>query len=485
MAANPLIAPGMGVIPGDDTALPIKSRGGAMPGGAPDQAMSAPQMPSMPDLQKGAQQAFAPVSQAYGRESEAQTKYLQEKAKATEAEAQQYAGKVGGLYKTAEEEKAALPFPEFHPTQDNAKDIMAVNSLIGILGVALGATGKQSAVGAMNAMAGMMDGYKAGRADLMEREKAEFDRKVKELDLHHKKIAEKLKEGIELARIDREAAQAKIGEAIAESQSSYLKAVNERQGAIEAYKKWMDLQKGIATAQTKAAAKPAATPLQELKIEKAKKSLEAEKNGPQGLTKEFLKVDLDPKMASTINSIGGAIGEAYAMADMVEKHPEIAGRSGQFRSFVDRYINSLRGAGLPPSDEESGLNQEALRFAKRYAAYLTSYERSMGGGSKGFTVYLQRRFNELMAQEQFTPDGLVRMLGDHARELASSAAAMTPAANMKNLSEMGINIHDRSGDYEANAREGRDKVYSLMGGAAQAKPGAQATTGKVKFLGFE
>jgi hypothetical protein len=90
-----------------------------------------------------------------------------------------------------------------------------------------------------------------------------------------------------------------------------------------------------------------------------------------------------------------------------------------------------------------------LIFAKRYAAYLVNYERSLAGGARGFTVQFQNRFNKLMGQEQFTPSGLQDLLYDHVRELADSAASKGKAFNVDNMSRMAIDISTRSGDDNA------------------------------------
>ena len=67
-----------------------------------------------------------------------------------------------------------FPYEAFHPTKDNIQDLATLFSLIGVIGVAMGGSGKQSAMMSLNAMSGMMKGWQQGRADLWKKEKEEF-----------------------------------------------------------------------------------------------------------------------------------------------------------------------------------------------------------------------------------------------------------------------------------------------------------------------
>lgn len=69
-----------------------------------------------------------------------------------------------------------FPYKEFHPTKDNIESISTLFGLIGVIGAALGGSGKMSAVTSLNAMSGMMKGWQLGRADLWKKEKEEFDK---------------------------------------------------------------------------------------------------------------------------------------------------------------------------------------------------------------------------------------------------------------------------------------------------------------------
>lgn len=71
----------------------------------------------------------------------------------------------------------------FIPTADNAQELAAMFSVIGVLGFAFGVGGKGSAQQAMGAMSGMMDGYQKGRNDLYKKEKDQFETSLKQLKM--------------------------------------------------------------------------------------------------------------------------------------------------------------------------------------------------------------------------------------------------------------------------------------------------------------
>lgn len=123
-----------------------------------------------PQLQKAAE-----LEQQIGAAQLAQKNYEAE-AKASIASQERQAAQ--RIENTLDETRAKFPYPEFHPTKDNIESIAGLFSVIGVVGMAMGGSGKQSATLALNAMAGMMKGWREGRADLYKREKDEYDKHV-------------------------------------------------------------------------------------------------------------------------------------------------------------------------------------------------------------------------------------------------------------------------------------------------------------------
>jgi len=145
-----------------------------------------------------------------------------------------------------------FPYPQFHPTQENMQSIATLFSLIGVIGVAMGGAGKMSAMGSLNAMTGMMNGWQKGRKDLWEKEKAEFDKNMaktkailddayKDADRAYKTLA-----------YNREEAMALANESVAKLGGQVGKQILQKQG-IERYFTYLEgVRKSLESAETEA-----------------------------------------------------------------------------------------------------------------------------------------------------------------------------------------------------------------------------------------
>jgi hypothetical protein len=143
--------------------------------------------------------------------------------------AQQKAMEIGGMAKAqktfgenvkgemelAEQKELQYPRPEFHPTQENAASLGALFSLVSTIGMVVGASGKRSATNAMNAMTGMLKGWKEGRKDLYDKEVKEFDKEYKRITDVRNEIQKKLEKSIQLQTIDKDGANLAAQEAAA------------------------------------------------------------------------------------------------------------------------------------------------------------------------------------------------------------------------------------------------------------------------------
>lgn len=119
---------------------------------------------------------------------------------------------------------------EFIPTQDNAKDLGGLFSLIGVVGWAIGGSGKDSAIQAMTAMNGMLSGYQKGRTDLYKREKDIFDTKMKALQTKTLTLSNRLKQIAELAAIDTKAANQEADNLFNQEQATFYKQYKDKFG---------------------------------------------------------------------------------------------------------------------------------------------------------------------------------------------------------------------------------------------------------------
>ena len=118
--------------------------------------------------------------------------------------------------------EAEFPYPEFHPTKDNAESLGGLFSIVSTLGIMLGSSGKQSGLNAMNAMTGMMTGWQKGRADLFKREKEEFDKEFNRIKVLRENLRKDLEDYMKLLPYDKEAAMYKAAEISAKTGSDSI-----------------------------------------------------------------------------------------------------------------------------------------------------------------------------------------------------------------------------------------------------------------------
>ena len=147
----------------------------------------------------GAETPGKAISEGYASYIEAERELAEKKiaGAADKAAAQkEYAGAeraaIEPIFRQREKAIAGVPLPtSFEPTQTNSQDLMSLFTLTGIAGMLLGrGGGRQAAVGAQQAMTGMITGYTSGRADLVERERKNFDTNTRLLDARRKEINE-------------------------------------------------------------------------------------------------------------------------------------------------------------------------------------------------------------------------------------------------------------------------------------------------------
>ena len=122
--------------------------------------------------------------------------------------------------RVAEEERMRA---RFEPTQENATEMAALYSLVGVLGFAIGRGGKQSAMNAMNAMNGMLEGYRKGSTDRYNSEKRAFDANLKNLSDTVNTLTTRLNRVAQLAAIDKAAAEQELSVTLAENGADFVK----------------------------------------------------------------------------------------------------------------------------------------------------------------------------------------------------------------------------------------------------------------------
>jgi hypothetical protein len=152
---------------------------------------------------------------------------------------QRTAEQVRGAQGQLQQKMQAEPLPAFIPTQDNFRDIAGLFSLIGVMGMI---AGKSNSVAAMNAMNGMLEGYRSGRNDLYRREREVFDKNFKTMLQKHAEFRKEMEDAVKLAQTDRQAGLQAAELAAVKAGSEIVKAEVKRGDLLGAIKRSEEMQ---------------------------------------------------------------------------------------------------------------------------------------------------------------------------------------------------------------------------------------------------
>jgi len=340
-------------------------------------------------------------------------------------------------------EKQQLPPPKFEPTQDNALELGGLFSIIATMGVALGGGGKLSSMNALNAMGGMLKGYQSGRKDLFEKEQKIFDKETSRIKDINDRLIKKLDQYQKLRVTDKEAARLLAQEIASENPGVYAALVEA--GRLDvAYESAKKGSNAIIKMMEKSS-----------KLGVSGKGANLESYFP-GLSFSGTPSQNEDKRTS-INTGALSLSTAQDLKQYAKENPQYLGRQGQIAQNVDRYIKSWDASGRTEDIEtmpDDG--QPSLIFAKKYAAYLVGYERTLAGSNRGMTQQFQKRFNTLMSQDQFNAQGFEQLMNEQMKEVARATAAKDPAITGKGLLDYGSNIYKRAELPIETAKGGKD-----------------------------
>jgi hypothetical protein len=328
----------------------------------------------------------------------------------------------------------------------------------------------------MAAMSGMMKGYREGNEDLYKKEKATFDENLKVMSQRKEMLTRRLEQIAKLATMDKEAADEELTVLLAGEKADFYKAYKDKFGLS----KLIELDKEVNKTEEKRfdfvvgeyerVREETRRRKEKLEDEQRRKEdkIEAEKRALRdreefakyaaGLkgggvgsdtasdVKNFTGVNFGTgKQADTkydqVAAAANTIAEALALSNAVRKNPDVVGRMGQAKGFIDRYVKSLSSEGLETDKTPAATSkaeQDALLFSKRYAAYLIRYEQALAGSAKGFTVSFMNRFNNLMQQNQFNPEGFDGLMKEQIREIHARTAALSTKITPESMIRLGV-----------------------------------------------
>lgn len=206
---------------------------------APDYAADRAKFKTSADVSKaeaGLLQRQDQLNKEIGTAQQAEKQYLADAKASIASQMREQSQQIeAGL----DETRKKFPYPEFHPTKDNIQDIATLFSVIGLIGVAMGGGGKQSALLSLNAMSGMMKGWQAGRADLWKKEKEEFDKQMQRTKAILEDAYRDADRAYKTLAYNREEANALAEQSAAKLGGQVGKQILEKQG-VENYFKFLD-----------------------------------------------------------------------------------------------------------------------------------------------------------------------------------------------------------------------------------------------------
>jgi len=230
-------------------------------------------------------------------------------------------------YKKLDKFYKEYPRPEFYPTKDNMQDIATLFSLVGVIGMALGGSGKMAAMNSLTSMTGMMKGWREGRSDLWKKELAEFDKNMAVWKAKLDEAVAAFNRGLQLQATNRQEADALISVEIAKLGSPIVAEKVKKQG----------IQSGLTflTELQSAAEK-------EIKQKFEEKKFNAEqihRNRMEGFRKRELDLREREKTVGTLKPgsevVKNYVGEAQLGADLKSLSDKL--KDPELRKQVEKY----------------------------------------------------------------------------------------------------------------------------------------------------
>ena len=181
-----------------------------------------------PEEQKQVDVAFEPERQRIAERQDARMALVEElsksqKLQAEEESKQKIAVKEAGVRATGDyisdvereqrqyrEQISANPLPTHKPTQEDLSTYAQLGSLLMTMGLMIGAGGKGNAKAGLDAMTGMLNGWKKGRQDLWQQEARNFEKAFNKVKADRDTIYKNLQEGMKLASTNYAAAKEKF-----------------------------------------------------------------------------------------------------------------------------------------------------------------------------------------------------------------------------------------------------------------------------------
>ena len=191
----------------------------------------AGQAKTLPEIQKIRSEAGEGVLRSIQKEQAAKIAFEEEKPKIEGAFEQQKAKKYEEVDLAKKKFYEENQLPKFTPNEDTLTGMATLGSLTALIGQVIGNIGgRQSGVGAIESMTGMMQGYMQGKKDLFKAQQIQFDKDFAAMKAKHEQIEREFEAAVKKIPYDLAGARQDMQVALAKAQSPLLNAVYEKQG---------------------------------------------------------------------------------------------------------------------------------------------------------------------------------------------------------------------------------------------------------------
>jgi len=193
----------------------------------------AGQAKTIPQVQEIRTEAGKDVLGAIQKEKEAAVKLAEEKPRIEGEFAQKEAKRYEELDLARKQALQEAPLPEFKPNEDTLVGMATLGSLTALIGQVIGGIGgRQSGVGAIESMTGMMQGYQQGKKDLFKMQQVEFEKNFQAMKAKQEQIQKEFEAAVKKMPYDLATARQDMQVALAKANSPLLNATYEKQGAM-------------------------------------------------------------------------------------------------------------------------------------------------------------------------------------------------------------------------------------------------------------
>lgn len=115
-----------------------------------------------------------------------------------------------GVKRAGEEYQRGMMKVDYSPTREEIPQLVQLFSTLTAAAFLAGGKGRQSGMGALAAMTGAMEGYRKGQKEVFDREIKEFDKRLREVQLHNEGVKRQYDIAMQTLQTNREAGLAEL-----------------------------------------------------------------------------------------------------------------------------------------------------------------------------------------------------------------------------------------------------------------------------------